>query len=406
MSTSTPVLTPLLFEQNYVVRPPYPWTEVQAARDKLRDLKTAYDGMEKDKDKVVAYRDFLRNSGRTLAAAICVAAHLSRYSKLTTTALRFTDGLSVLSTSLGLQSLDESNRASEIERCFRDAGFALEDLPPLEIGNDGATNNAPAWRQAVEKLLQNVNRAPLPDPNEVRRLAWLAWDSRLLSFRLRITPVPVDIDYLRCNAEGSPAGRILPARLDTVTLSAATDALTLALAGSASESYPNIFTVGLLGSLGFDLSSELGTLWRDEAVTQFLARAATGTPSSSPVRSLLIIRAQAGSLTASWKIDPSMPTLIPRPDQWQNLFDGKSDLKRYLGVRLQGILFEVDKSALLRDEVARCQRELKRIQDYLPNLKARLLVSRPIIDPNSVPAELRPAILSPPNQADAAKQIS
>ena len=253
MSTPTPILTPILFEQNFVVRPPYPWTEVQAARDKLRDLKTAYDGMEKDKDKVVAYRDFLRNSGRTLAAAVCLAAHLSRYSKATLSAQRFTEGLSALSTGLGLQSLDESTRAVEIERCFHDIGMT-DDLPALEISPDGATNNSIAWREAVERLVQKVNRASVPDINEVRRNAWLGWDSRLSCYRLRTMPPPIDVDYLRCLADGSTAGRILPARVDTMTLNAASEALTVALviASAASpDPYPN--TLPSVCSVPWDL---------------------------------------------------------------------------------------------------------------------------------------------------------
>ena len=138
---------------------------------------------------------------------------------------------------------------------------------------------------------------------------------------------------------------------------------------------------------------------------QFLSRSGSVGTGQSPLRGLLVIRVPAGSLTLSWKIDPSTPTLSVTSDQWANLFEGKFDLGRYLGVRLQGILFEVDKVKNLPDEAARCQKEFKRMQDYLPNLKSRLLVSRPIANPNSVPPELRPAVISPPSAAEATKQI-
>jgi hypothetical protein len=405
--TSPFVLTPALFEQYYVVRPTNLWSEVQMARDKLRDLQTSYEDMEKDKDKVVTYVNVLKRSGRLLAGAICVAAHLRRYSQAPSATQRFTDGLSALSVGLGLQSLDESVRGLEIERCVREIGVQPEDLPTLEIGNNSSPSQSAAWRQKIEKLLEDVNRTRLPESSDVLRDAWAAWDSRLFSFRLHNPQPPIDINYLRCRAQGSPPGQILPARLDTVTLGAVSDALTTALASSTvSRAYPNTFVLGLLAALGFDLSSELTPRISDDSVTQFLKRSATGINPQTPTQGLLVLRLPVGSLTASWKIDPTMPTLNTTSDAWQNLFNGNFDLKRYLTARLQGILFEVDKSQPLRDEVSRCEKELKKMRDYLSTTKAGLLVSRPITDLNSLPVELRRPVVAPPNQADAAKQIS
>jgi len=406
MSSPTPVLTPELFEQHFVLRPPYPWGEVVTARNRLRDLKTAYEEMEKDKNKVVAYKDVLRNSGRTMAAAICVAAHLRRYSNAPDANQRFFDGLSSLSIGLGLQSLDETGRGAEIERCFRDIGLAPEDLPSLEISEDGKANNSAAWSAAIGKLLQNVNQANLPDLNDVRRNAWTSWDARLSLYRVRNVPPQPDIDYLRCLAEGSESGRILPARLDTVTLGQVTDALTTALASTVSNPYPNVFALGLLALLGFDLSSELVPRIPDDSVGPFLSRSAVGGSAQSPLRGLLIVRVPTGSLTNLWRIDPQTPTLNTTAETFTNLFEGKFDLRKYLGPRLLGILLEVDRAQTFRDEVNRCQRDLRRLQGYLPNVKARLLVSRLVVDANSVPTELRPAIVSPVNQGDVMKQIS
>jgi hypothetical protein len=404
MSAATPILTPELFEQHFVLRPPYPWGEVVTARKRLSDLKTAYEEMEKDKNKVVAYKEVLKNSGRILAAAICVAAHLRRYSNAPNANQRFLEGLSSLSTGLGLQSLDETSRGTEIERCFRDIGLAPEDLPNLDISDDGKVNNSAAWSEAIGKLLQNVNQANLPDPNDMRRNAWTQWEARLSAYRVRNVAQPIDIDFLRCLAEGSEAGRILPARLDTVTLGQVTDALTTALASTVSNPYPNVFALGLLAFLGFDLTSELLPRSPDDSVGSFLSRYSLGGGSAqSPLRGLLIIRVPAGSLTNLWRIDPQTPTLNTTADAFTNLFEGKFDLRKYLGSRFLGILLEIDRVQTFRDEVSRCQKDLKRLQGYLPNVKARLLVSRPVVDANIVPAELRPAIVSPANPGDAMK---
>ena len=269
-----------------------------------------------------------------------------------------------------------------------------------------ASRNSAAWSAAIGKLLENVNQANLPDLNDVRRNAWTSWDARLAAYRVRNVAQAVDIDFLRCLAEGSEAGRILPARLDTVTLGQATDAFTTALASSVSNPYPNVFALGLLALLGFDLSSELVPRNPDDLVGPFLSRSSIGGTAQSPLRGLLIVRVPTASLTNLWRIDPQTPTLNTTADAFANLFEGKFDLRKYLGPRLLGILLEIDRVQTFRDEVTRCQKDLRRLQGYLPNVKARLLVSRPVVDANAVPAEMRPAIVSPVNQGDAMKQIS
>jgi hypothetical protein len=406
MSTPAVSLTPTLFEQYYIFRPPNPWSEVQAARDKLRGLQVAYKGMEKDRDKVVAYVNVLRRSGRVLAAATCVAAHLGRYSPAPSAELGFMDGLAALSGGLGLQYLDESARIAEIDRCFHDLSLQQRDPPDLDISEDLSTNNSMRWRETLNSLLRDVNLADKPLSNEdAQREAWAAWESRLQFLRQGGALPPVDINYLRCVAAGLLAGRILPARADAITLCAASDALTTALAPNSKDPAPDTFAAGLLAALGFDLSPELLSKGPDLSLAQFLTRAASANPQPT-ARGLLVFRLPAGSQTAAWRIDPSAPTLDIVPDRAQDLFNGKLNLTRYLTSRLQAALFEIDMSQSITNEIGRCTQLRRIIAAYLPNLRLVLLVPRPITNLTGIPAEWQHPVLSPLNQADAARQLS
>ena len=406
MSTSAVSLTPTLFEQYYVFRPPNPWSEVQAARDKLRGLQVAYKGMEKDRDKVVAYVNVLRRSGRVLAAAVCLSAHLRRYSPAPTAELGFMDGLAALSVGLGLQSLDESSRIAAIERCFRDIGLQQSNDPPeLVISEDLSTDNSGQWRQSLEKLVREVNGIDnIPSAEDVQREAWTAWEARLQFLRQGGTLPPVDINYLRCFAAGFLAARILPATLEAITLCTTSDALTTALAPTSKDQVPapDTFTFGVLAALGFDLSPELLSSRVD---AQLLSRAITASPQTT-AKGLLVLRLPAASQTATWRIDLSIPTLDIVPDRAQDLFSGKLNLTRYLTTRLQGALLEIDMSQQLPTEIIRCQQLRKIISAFLPNLRTALLVSRPLTTLTGIPVDWQHPVLSPPNQADAARQLS
>jgi hypothetical protein len=81
-SEALPQLSPELLEQYFIVRPSQRWREIQDARTRLQELKQdkPYENMEADRDRVVTYRDVLQWSSRTIAFAICLAAHLRRFS--------------------------------------------------------------------------------------------------------------------------------------------------------------------------------------------------------------------------------------------------------------------------------------------------------------------------------------
>lgn len=409
-SQAPPQLTPDLLEQHFIIRPSQRWKEIQDARTRLQDLKQdkPYENMEADRDRVVTYRDLLQRSGRTIAFAICLAAHLRRFSSQSSG--KFSDALAVVSSGLDLQSLDETAKVADLERCVREVVTA-DNLPGLDIPSDGGS--LASWRVALEQWLTAVNSAPAPDIREVRRDAWAAWESRLLAFvQGRIQDQLPDINYLRCRAEGSQPGMILPARLGRVTLPQMTDAFLASLAPVSppdeSKECPFTFSLALLQALGFDLVSELADP-KDTNVQGFLqGRGVTSSSGTSPsIKGVLIIRIPASSRTIQWTVNSSVPALVTTLQNSQLLFTGKFDLGTYLAPRLSGILFEVERTENVRDAARRYLNEFKRLLERLPNpqsIRGGLLLSRPVGDLNALPAELRIVAVSPSDVGEAMRQ--
>jgi hypothetical protein len=407
-SQALPQLSPELLEQYFIIRPSQRWKEIQDARTRLQELKQdkPYENMEADRDRVVTYRDVLQRSGRTIALAICLAAHLRRFSAQP--AGKFSDALAVVSSGLDLQSLDETTKLTELERCIREVVTA-DNLPVLEIPLEGG---AASWRAALEQWLAVVNKTPAHEMREVRRDAWTTWDSRLLAFvQGRADEWPPDINYLRCRAEGSAPGTILPARLGRLTLPQMTDALTAALTPVSTvddaKECPATFSLALLLALRFDLVSELGDPL-DTVVQSFLqGRGVSRTSGTSPsIKGVLIIRTPAGSRTTPWNINPSVPALVTTLQNCPMLFTGKSDLGRYLAPRLTGVLFEVDRTENVRDAARRYLNEFKKLLERFPNsqsIRGGLLLARPVGDMNALPPELRAVAVAPSDVAEAVR---
>jgi hypothetical protein len=90
-----------------VIRSTTPWSELNAARGRLADLrdqkeKRAYDAMERDRDQVLQYASLLRRTLDTIRYAACVAVDLTRYATADNAGENFGDAMRVISESLNL----------------------------------------------------------------------------------------------------------------------------------------------------------------------------------------------------------------------------------------------------------------------------------------------------------------
>jgi hypothetical protein len=394
---STQLLNPPLLEQNYLIRANRPWTDIEKSGKNLAEVseQQTYDGMESDVLALENYSDVLQRSSRTIALAICLATHLRRFAPDN----KFEEAMRALSSGLEFQTLDEAGRRSELERCLRAMlGTAMPDPGEFDVSDSGFNN----WLTAIQKWLGLVNAEKTPNLLDVRAAAWNAWTSRLQALT-QGRDEPTDLDYLRCRAEGSPAGSFLPTtRLSRATVSQLSDALTAALPTPDQKELderracPATLVLSLLSALRFDVSDT--ALMRDPGLADFY-KLPNYVANSASAKGLLVIRAAAGSVTGSWKVNPGVPTISTTLPNAEFLFTGRVNLGSYLASRIHGVLFE-DRPDGVGDRVAPFQAFLNRFPTSLMP-RGGLLLPGPVPNPNSIPENLRRFAVAPIDQTQA-----
>jgi hypothetical protein len=407
---------PGLLQQYSIVRTSPSWEDVKESMTRLRPLlqpsANPYDQMDLDRDNVLRFATNLESSAESIAYAICLAAHLARFSKTNAFEQRLNDGFVALSTGLDLSSLSETETRSELQRCARAAFPDFEfGLPPLTVQNpvssvpiqDAAAEPArespgtseasekkgeepqparavpalaqPAedpWRTALESALSRISVMLPPSMNDVLRKAVDSWQARLTAFLTGSSgqaEIPPDIDYLRCRAANLPLGIVLRGRLRNASLRDWNEAYVSGMSVTGDfASLPLWFALAALGALGFDVPRKLDSASYDEikAAESFVSKIPTG----SPPKGLLILRLTAESQTAEWKISASMPALILTSEDF--LREGKANLRSYFQPRLHGVLIEMSRDEL--PAAAQTRANVNTIKDQLPSVRVGFLM--------------------------------
>jgi hypothetical protein len=368
-------LNPELLEKYSVLRSSPSWKQVEESRRRLESLRQsdgAYDKMEVDRDNVLLYSATMRRSGETIAAALCLAVHLARFSDKTTQAQRIEDGFSALAAGLDLFSLDEVQTRDELVRC------ASAILPDQRL--EFPTMNDPgSWKQSLDAALKTIRDADRPQIDDCRRRSLENWRARLLAHAAGKTEVPPDIDYLRCRTAGVIEGMVLRGRLKSLSVREWSEAYVTGMTLSPYQ-IPLWFAFGALGGLGFEIARELPgiaskTVENEEwkAAVEFVMQAT----STVPRKGVIVVRAATESLTANWRVSP-VPALVVTADQFHARH--KVELNSYFESRIHGILVEVERNetveaALRRVDVARVQRP------YLTLAIGLIVAQRPATPP-------------------------
>jgi hypothetical protein len=370
-------------------------------RPLLQPSANPYDQMDLDRDNVLRFATNLESSAESIAYAICLAAHLARFSKTRVFEQRLNDGFVALSTGLDLGSLSETETRSELERC---AHAAFPDLqfrfPPLtaaqpapgsrETGEASEKNGeefqraptAPAsqpaedpWRTALESALSRISVILPPSMNDVIQKTADSWQARLTAFLTGSSgqaEIPPEIDYLRCRAANLPLGMVLRGRLRNASLRDWNEVYVFGMSVRGDfASLPLWFALAALGALGFDVPRTLDSASNDEmqAAESFVSKI----PTRSPPKGLLILRLTAESQTAEWKISASMPALILTSEDF--LREGKANLRSYFKPRLHGVLIEMSRDEL--PAAAQTRANINTIKDQLPSVRVGFLMRTP-----------------------------
>jgi hypothetical protein len=350
MATTAPAFVfdlPLL-EANSIIRKTPSWADVDAARQRLsqlRELQQPYEQMEQDRDLVLQYADILGRSRDTIGYAICLAVDLARYSLAPGPRERFGDALRALSDGLDLRVRDEADTRAELLRCFR---TAFPERPPTLLSAAAATPPPAAadWISALQVTASEIQGLPPQNINDVRQRAWNTWHERLIGFNSG-TDVPVDIDYLRCRVKSLDPGTILLPALRSLQLNEWSDAYIRASRISSpsdpESTIPLWFAYGALGALGFDLGPELESITttvQDSREIESTKRFLGMMPPSPPQKGVLIIRVKAGSITDRWtRPSRQLPGICVTEESFAN---ATRIGWTYFQSRLHGVLFEAE----------------------------------------------------------------
>lgn len=160
-----------------------------------------------------------------------------------------------------------------------------------------------AWLTQLQAALSAIQTLPPAKAVKARARAWNAWQTRLIAVMNGGADVPADIDYLRCRAGNSLPGTILLPNTKAMFLREWSDAYikSISALSDPNDGCPLWFAFGVLGALGFDLSSQLvaaasSDRSSDDGATRTLLSKA---PKSSPRKGIIVIRIPAGSITAA-----------------------------------------------------------------------------------------------------------
>ncbi|RSL18003.1 hypothetical protein EDE15_3557 [Edaphobacter aggregans] len=402
MTPTDPIpFDPELLEVYGIIRSTPAWKDVKDSMARLAPLRQPaakpYDQMDLDRDNVLRYAGILRNSSDSIAYAICLAAHLARFSKTQVFEQRLNEGFQALSTGLDLPALAEADTRTELDRCLRGV-FPNQkiELPSLRAPAPAPAPDAPqqprptsetpdvesaaapsgdpaadAWRNALERVLTQIRDMDPLNIDSVIQKAYDVWQARLMAFLSTQPEVPPDIDYLRCRALNLPPGMILRGRLKNVSLREWNEAFVAGMSETGvTFPVPLWFSLAALGALGFDVPRDLSSVKSAEenkAASEFISKI----PQTSPPKGLLILRVTAESQTAGWNISTSMPTLIITPTDF--LREGKANLQSYFQPRLHGVLIEVGRDEQPAAALARANGAA--IKEKLPSVRLGFLMA-------------------------------
>lgn len=127
---------PELLQRHSIISGFPSWKQVNEALRRLQQLQqpgaNPYDEMELDRDNALQFENLLERSADSIAYAICLAAHLARFSNTKVFEQRLNEGFQALSTGLGLPLLRETEIREDLQRCVRAAFSDLGlEFPPL-----------------------------------------------------------------------------------------------------------------------------------------------------------------------------------------------------------------------------------------------------------------------------------
>ena len=155
---------PGLLQLHYAISGSPSWKEVNEALTRLQRLQgsgaSPYDEMELDRDKTLQFEKLLLTSADRIAYAVCLAAHLARFSNTKAFEQRLIEGFQALSTGLGLNLLRETEIRDELQRCVRAAFPDLKlEFPPLSApaaAAPAATTSAQSSAAATQSPAEPV----------------------------------------------------------------------------------------------------------------------------------------------------------------------------------------------------------------------------------------------------------
>jgi hypothetical protein len=318
------------------------------------------------------YSATLRRSGETIAAALCLAVHLARFSDKAAQAQRIEDGLSVLAAGMDLFGLDEAQTRDELVR------VASAILPDQRL-EFASMHDPGVWKQSLEFALKAIRESERPAIEDCRKRSLDNWRARLLAHAGGKTDVPPDIDYLRCRTAGVIEGMVLRGRLKSLSVREWSEAF---VAGMSVSPYlmPLWFAFGALGGLGFEIARDLPGIaaksteneeWK--ASVEFVMQAA----STVPRKGVLVVRAAAESLTANWRVS-TVPALVVTADQFHAKY--KVEMNGYFESRVHGILIEVERNETVENALRRVDVDQMR-RPYLSLQIGLIVPQRPATPP-------------------------
>jgi hypothetical protein len=362
-SSGAATLDLAMLETWSVIRSTPPWSELNAARGRLADLrdqkeKRAYDTMERDRDQVLQYASVLTRTLDTIRYAVCVAVDLTRYAAGDNPGENFSDAMRVISESLNLRGRDEDATRGELLRCYRELfGSRLQPDSSPPDGPLAAQVDA-CIRALNAALAQMKQESEQEDIALIRQRAWLQWQDRLVALINDAAEVPVDPDYLRCRMRREAAGTILPAVAGPLRLNEWSDAYVKGVQRAASvdagAAVPLWFPIGIAAILGFDLRPDVATITSGvmEVEAKGIERlAARMSAQPSAQRGLLVVRVKTGSLTDTWERPARHLPAISAPFE---TFTGEARINwRHVWSRVEGMLVEVDATERLADAAKR-----------------------------------------------------
>ena len=363
ISAGPAILDLAVLETWGVIRSTTPWSELNAARGRLADLrdqkeKRAYDAMERDRDQVLQYASLLRRTLDTIRYAACVAVDLTRYATADNAGENFSDAMRVISESLNLRGRDEDTTRGELLRCYRELFGGRAPADSMLPGGP-FPGQVDAWIAALNATIAQMKQeSEQKDIALVRQGAWAAWQDRLVALINDAPEVPVDLDYMRCRMRREAAGTILPAITAPLRLNEWSDAYLKGVQRvatvDAGAAVPLWFPMGVAAILGFDLRPDVSTITSGvvEVEAKGIERLAARMPAQpSAQRGLLVVRVTTGSLTDTWE-RPARP--LPAISAPFETFTGEARINwRHFWSRVEGMLVEVDATERLADAAKR-----------------------------------------------------